>query len=332
MMQSSSLESFSSHESISLRVMLETAIVYLILAVGAIAVVRSDLPYTSLLLLPIIIAEGLWLDRIYIVGHEAVHKKLFPKNIPLNDLIGRMLLTPIAAPLSIYRKIHYFHHGSNRKDPLTAALDSFTTDSPVTPGRRLYYRLVWLFYVYLGGFFVHSLVSILLFLLAPVSWARTISPVFNGWKPKMRGIAWIEFLIGLAFHGAVWIGLGFDAWLVTLGLPLAVFAWFWSLLLYIYHYDTTIGPDVRHNVRSLPRHWFFSWLLLNFNEHATHHFDPSIPWYALPRYRHDLPAEFKEKNEKPGTIWQAIWQQRKGPMIWDRSMLTEKDGANRRSR
>jgi fatty acid desaturase len=101
---------------------------------------------------------------------------------------------------------------------------------------------------------------------------------------------------------------------VVLGLPLAVFAWVWSLLLYVYHYGATTGPDVRHNVRSLPRQRFFSWLLLNFNEHATHHYDPAIPWHQLPERRHILPPSYHQ-NENVTSLWQAVWQQRKGPRI-----------------
>jgi fatty acid desaturase len=82
----------------------------------------------------------------------------------------------------------------------------------------------------------------------------------------------------------------------------------------VYHYDTTVGPDVRHNVRSLPRQRFFSWLLLNFNEHATHHYDPNIPWHQLPDRRHILPEAYHH-NQGVTSLWQAIWQQTRGPHI-----------------
>ena len=185
---------------------------------------------------------------------------------------------------------------------------------PVTPMRRLYYRAVWIFYVYFGGFFLHSLATILLFLFVPQRTARRIDPVFNGWHAAARLRAWGEFLLGLGFHTVVALWLGPGLWLVLLGLPLAVFAWVWSLLLYVYHYDTTVGRDVRHNVRSLPRQPLLAWIFLNFNEHATHHHDPSIPWYLLPSHRHTLPEEFAS-NEAPGSLRDAIWQQRRGPKI-----------------
>jgi fatty acid desaturase len=71
------------------------------------------------------------------------------------------------------------------------------------------------------------------------------------------------------------------------------------------------------NVRALPRQPFLSWLLLNFNEHVTHHADPSIPWYQLPHRRVVLPEAF-EDNQNVGSVWQAIWQQRKGPILCER--------------
>jgi fatty acid desaturase len=106
----------------------------------------------------------------------------------------------------------------------------------------------------------------------------------------------------------------FYVWLSLLGFPLLFFAWVWSMLLYIYHYQTTMGDKVICNVRSLKRHSFFSWLLLNFNEHVTHHANPQIPWYLLPQKRIELPEEF-QSNQNVGTIWEAIWQQFKGPTV-----------------
>jgi len=292
----------------------ETFVVFAALFAGTLLCWRGDFAARTPLLAALVVMQGLWLDRMYIAAHEAIHKKLFPGWPALNDALGTLLLLPVAAPFTVYRKIHYFHHGHNRRDHHTANLDTFVSRRPLGPVRRGYYHAVWLFFVFLGGFFVHSLVSVLLFLLVPTARAERISPVFKHWSALRRLRAWAEFAAGLAFHvGVVW-ALGWGGWAVVLGLPLAVFAWVWSLLLYVYHYQTTTGPDVRHNVRSLPRQRFFSWLLLNFNEHATHHYDPAIPWHQLPERRHILPASHHH-NENVTSIWQAIWQQRKGPQI-----------------
>jgi fatty acid desaturase len=299
---------------VSFRLLAETFLVFGILVAASIACLGWESPARWLVLAALIVAQGLWLDRMYIAAHEAIHKKLFPDHPALNDALGTLLLLPVAAPFTVYRKIHFFHHGHNRRDAHTANLDTFASAQPLTPLRRGYYHAVWIFFVFLGGFFVHSIAAVLIFLLVPAARAERISPVFKHWRGSRRLRAWAEFAGGLGFHAAVWWALGFDAWLVALGLPLAVFAWIWSLLLYVYHYDTTVGPDVRHNVRSLPRQRFFSWLLLNFNEHATHHYDPNIPWHQLPERRHILPEAYHH-NQGVTSLWQAIWQQTKGPHV-----------------
>ena len=102
--------------------------------------------------------------------------------------------------------------------------------------------------------------------------------------------------------------------LVALALPTLAFAWFYSLLVYIYHYRAPLGADVRRNVRSLARSPVLSWLLLDFNEHATHHADPRLPWYLLARRRVDGPPAPGE----PRTILAAVLRQLRGPVFFER--------------
>lgn len=259
--------------------------------------------------------QGLWFDRLYTIAHEAVHRKLVPGRPRLNDSIGTLLMLPIVAPFTLFRKIHGFHHGSNRRDRDTAALDHFRIAPDAPPSVAAARRRLWFFYAFGGGFFLHTLATILIFLAVPARRAVAISPVFRAWPFRLRLRAWAEFAAGIGLHVAVGQLWGVGAWFALLGLPMLVFAWFWSMMLYIYHYRTTVGPDVRHNVRSLPRHPFFSWLLLNFNEHATHHCDPSIPWYELPARRYALPASHAA-NQDVDTLFRAVWRQREGPILW----------------
>ena len=299
----------------TLLLLAETLAVGAALAAAAVLALRHlDGAAAWAALAPLALLQGLWFDRMYTVAHEAVHRKLFPGRPWLNDLAGALLMAPIAAPFTIYRRIHGFHHGGNRRDPETAALDHFRVPANASAAKRARYKAVWLFYVFGGGFFLHSLATILIFLGLPGPRAERISPVFRAWPLRLRLRSWAELASGLALHAAVFTLAGGKVWLATLGLPLLAFAWVWSLLLYIYHYRTSVGPDVRHNVRSLPRQPFFSWLLLNFNEHATHHRDPSIPWYDLPRRRYVPP---QPQDDAPHLL-AAIWQQRRGPTFWSR--------------
>lgn len=265
---------------------------------------------------PLVLALGLWMDRMFTVGHEAVHRKLFPDHTRLNDLVGTLMLAPLLAPLTVVRKIHAFHHGHNRRAPKIATLDVVLL--PRAPGWRRSLAWVigwagWLLGVFFGGFYIHGLVSVVLFLLMPVRVACRISPAFKGWRGRHRLRAWLELGLGVAVHALVWRVWGRDVYLATLGLPTLAFAWIYSLLVYIYHYRTPLGADVRGNVRSLAPGRLFSWLLLNFHEHSTHHGDPRLPWYMLPARRLRGPALGEVR-----TVLGAVLQQLRGPVFVDR--------------
>jgi fatty acid desaturase len=262
----------------------------------------------------VLIFQGLWFYRLYIVGHEASHKKLFKKNAIINDIVGSIFLLPLMTPINIYRKIHMFHHGFNRKNDHTSALDTFTTKK-ITPFKKVYFYAVWYISVFFGGLFIHSLVSVILFLFIPPKVSIKISPAFKGWTWSDQFKAIALFFLGMGFHYSTYYQFGLDVYLWVLGYPLLSFAWILSLLVYIFHYKTTVGKNVRFNVRSVNRLPLFSWVLMNFNEHATHHQHPNIPWYELPANRTELPQEYAKKNQNTRNFFIAIIQQFKGPRI-----------------
>ena len=119
------------HEWISLRLVLQTVGIYALLVAVAIRLAHSPLFWPRLLLIPIWFAIGVWLDRMYTVAHEGVHRKLFPEQRFLNDTISTLLLIPICAPFSLFRRIHFFHHSANRRDPATAALADAVEDHQI---------------------------------------------------------------------------------------------------------------------------------------------------------------------------------------------------------
>ena len=306
----------SLHARKTLFLLAETAAILLgLAALSMAALIRFPPAAAWAVIVPLAFMQGLWFDRLYTVAHEAVHHKLAPGRKRLNDAIGTVLMLPLLAPFSIFRKIHGFHHGGNRRDPETAALDHMKLPPDAGPKAVATRRRLWLFYVFAGGFYLHTLATILIFLLVPSRRAVRISPVFRAWPARLRVQSWLQFGGGIALHFAVAWLWGAAAWFALLGLPMIVFAWFWSMMLYIYHHRTSVGPDVRHNVRSLPRQPFFSWLLLNFNEHSTHHRDPCIPWYALPERRYQLPPSFAA-NQDVSTLFEAVLRQREGPILW----------------
>ena len=274
--------------------------------------------YKWLIYSPLVLFQGLWFYRLYIVGHEASHGKLFEAHKSMNHIFGSIILLPIMTPLNVFRKIHLYHHGFNRKDNHTSVLDTFVTQR-LTPLKKAYYYFVWYLAVFFGGFFVHSLVSVFLFLFVPPKLAQKISPAFKGWTGKDQFEAILGFGLGVGLHVGVAFLFGKDIYLWTLGYPLLAFAWILSLFVYIFHYKTTVGDQVRYNVRALQPMPVLTWILINFNEHATHHQRPNIPWYDLRKKRVKLPKEFADKNQNTAHIFSAILQQLKGPRIINES-------------
>ncbi len=301
----------------NVKLILETVAVFFINSCVAIFISSLDVDtwIKMLIYIPVLLFQGLWFYRFYIVGHEAAHKKLFPANVNLNDFWGSVILIPLMVPITIYRKIHYFHHGFNRKDDHTSALDTYVIQGKPTLLKKMYAYILWYLSVFLGGFFLHSLISVILFLFIPPKLSIKISPAFNNWtvKDQLRSI--LLFLFGVGFHIAILFVFGKTIYLYTLGYPMLAFAWVLSLLVYIFHYDTTKGDEVRFNVRSVKRIPVFSWILMNFNEHATHHQYPNIPWHELPLKSKPLPEKFESKNQSTRNFFKAILNQFKGPII-----------------
>jgi fatty acid desaturase len=257
------------------------------------------------------VPRGLWLQRHYCVGHEASHLKLFPKQRWLNAVFGQLYLLPLLTPLAVFRKIHLFHHGNNRRDAHTSALDVIWL-----PRDTWYFRgygwARWLFATYFGGWFWHGLISILMFLLLPVAVARRVSPAFEGWTTARRVESLAVFGVAVAILLLPWALGGFSLWLACSGGPLLVFSWFYSAHLYVYHYRTALGPTVRHHARHLGGP-FASWWLLNLNHHDAHHAQPSVVWYAIPELRRgDQTAEFGSGR----SLWWGMFHQLRGPLLF----------------
>ena len=59
-------------------------------------------------------------------------------------------------------------------------------------------------------------------------------------------------------------------------------------------------------------------VLMNFQEHATHHQHPEIPWYELPEKRAPLPDDYAQRNRSGLSFFRAVFQQLKGPnLVYD---------------
>ena len=299
------------HVSKSVRMLLET----LLIVTGLCGLtVWSHQQSIDSVLWSSIFLQGCWMQRVYCVGHESAHRKLFPKNGPLNNVVGQIFLWVLLVPLSIFRKIHDFHHSANRRDEHTSALDIYMVPANPTRLQRLWPNLLWYGGILCGGWFLHSLISILLFLMLPVRIAQKVSPAFKGWTLKDQILAMMCFVAPIVLHAVTIQTIGFELWSRCYLIPFAIFAVVYSLQLYIYHYRTTTGSKTLFHARRLSGPKWISWWLLNLNEHDTHHQRPKIVWYALPDCHKPLPVEF-EHNQNIETYFEGIRQQFKGPTL-----------------
>lgn len=99
------------------------------------------------------VLQALRFQRLYGIGHEASHRKLVSGDAQRNDLLGQLRLPPILIPVRIYRQVHMFHHGFNRRDPHSSALDAFVSPWPLTPLTRAHFTLLSYLGVFAGGYF-----------------------------------------------------------------------------------------------------------------------------------------------------------------------------------
>ena len=162
--------------------------------------------------------QGFWFQRIYCVGHESSHEKLFPEHPRWNDLFGQLALWIILVPLPVFRKIHRFHHGSNRRDAHTSALDVFVVPPGAGGARRIWANVLWYAGIMAGGWFIHGLLSILFFLFLPVRIARKVSPAFKGWTFTDQVGSIVLFAIPVVLQIAFAHYYGGDAWIAGGGI------------------------------------------------------------------------------------------------------------------
>jgi fatty acid desaturase len=263
----------------------------------------------------VLAAQALWFERLYLVGHEAAHRKLVPGSGWANDLLGQLVLLPIGFPVTVYRTVHLFHHAANRRNAQDSALDVFAVRGPITRGVRVRCHALWYLGVFAGGFLLHSIASVVVFLCVPIRYARRISPAFLHWSMRLRLRSWAQLAGCAGLHAVVLTTAGTHVYLWVLGYPFLAFAWLWSLLLYAFHFGTTMGPQTRFHVRRVGGGRIVRWLMLNFTEHPTHHADPRLRWYQLRERRRELPAPFAAVNREAPSLWRAAFGQVAGPTV-----------------
>ena len=258
-------------------------------ALWALAWLTLDVGYW--LALPIAIAAGAFLVRLFAIQHDCSHGSFFRHKLA-NDWIGRVLSVATLTPYGVWRRTHATHHAftGNLDRRGLGDVGILTVDDYRSRSfwGRLSYRL------YRHPLVMFGLGPAYLFFLQhrlPVGLMR------NGWKPWISTMT-TNVAIGAIATLLIWL-IGIKAFLLV-HLPvmlLAASAGVW--LFYVQHqFEHTTWADndewkphdaALHGSSYYDLPAFLHWFTANIGVHHVHHLCSRIPYYRLPRVLQDHP-------------------------------------------
>lgn len=260
-------------------------------------------PHWGYTLIPIALLSNTYWALLHDTFHGSFHPS--PR---ANVVTGRTLAILFGAPFYLLRLGHLLHHGFNRSERERIEVYDDARVGRWRAALAYYWQL-------LGGLYVLEFASVFLFLLprrailgivGNAADSKSLLPVMAAslTKPRiMGGLRMDSVLILLVLGSALW-AYGAQMWMLILALGARAF--FISFADYVYHYGTPLNDTTSGRNLHLPRP--LSALLLNFNLHGVHHWQPHIGWHALP-------ATFPKSGLRyAGTMWSALFQQLKGPI------------------
>lgn len=277
--------------------------------------------------LPVALAAGFVIGRLFIIGHDACHQSYTPHR-RLNRWLGRIAFLPSLTPYSLWEVGHnVMHHGfTNLKgkdfvwQPLTPA-----QYAALPPARRLLER------VYRSGWAPG------LYYFIEMWWLRMLFPS-KRYMPARRALFVADGLLAVA-AGAVWIALlvwaaratGQSVWaMVALGFAVPFVFWnaMIGFVIYVHHTHTEVrwhedkarwsasDPFVSTTVH-LTFPLKIGGLLHHIMEHTAHHVDMSIPLYKLKQAQSILEAALPGRIIVQRFSWRWYVQTAKRCKLYD---------------
>lgn len=260
--------------------------VFLALLAGA---VWPGLPWW--LQLAFSVLAGLWIGRLFILGHDACHQALTPSRT-LNRIVGRLTFLASLTPYSLWEIGHnVVHHGyTNLKGVDFVWAPASVEEYRAMPAwRRMLER------VYRSGWGVG------LYYLIEIWWLKMYFPSRRQ-MPAQRGIFVADNLL-VSLHALLWIGAALTVaadtdqsalWLVTTGVIVPFLVWntLIGFVVYVHHTHPEVewyadkgawaasAPFVSTTVHlQFPAR--FGAFLHHIMEHTAHHVSMSVPLYRL---------------------------------------------------
>jgi fatty acid desaturase len=220
-------------------------------------------------------------------AHECTHDMMTP-NKKMNRLLGSFWMTPLLINFTVHKNYHLKHHANTtcEGDP------EYNFEYDVFPNLKSYFLNMakWLT-IYDP---LHRL-----------NWRHSLSAIKNektdlltsDSKIKKAKHDFISLLIWICFCVMATI---FFPWQMIAGywIPVCIFM---PITAYITavpeHYDVKYGRDSLSNTRTIRTNPIISLLFWHFNFHTAHHYNPSVPFYSLPKLHKKISSKIKY-NEK----------------------------------
>jgi len=244
------------------------------------------------LALPLAIAAGGFVLRLFMIQHDCSHGSFFRHRLA-NDWIGRAASIVTMTPYGVWRRTHSIHHASSGNLDRRGMGDVDTLTVAEYRARSMWGRLRYRLYRH--PLVMFGLGPAYLFILQhrlPVGLMRG-----NGWRPWISTMATNAAIVAVA-SGLIWL-IGFKAFLLVHLPVLLVAASIGVWLFYVQHQfeDTVWAKDGAWNAHDAALHGsshydlpaFLRWFTANIGMHHVHHLSSRIPFYRLPRVLRDHP-------------------------------------------
>lgn len=272
------------------------------------------------------LAAGLWIARLFIIGHDACHQALTAHR-PLNRVLGRVAFLPSLTPYSLWELGHnQAHHGFTNlrgRDgvwvPLSA--DEYAQLPAHRRALERAYRSGWgpgLYYA------------------VELWWKKLYFPrpdQGGGQRPVFARDSALVTAFALAWLGALAAGAAVadtsvpQALLFGLLLPLLVWQHLMGFVIYVHHTEPDVAwyDDGAAWAASLPylgatlhlQAPLLDALLHRILQHPAHHLDMTIPFYRLRAAQQRLQALAPHHVQSRRLTWPYYWQVARQCKVYD---------------
>jgi fatty acid desaturase len=239
-----------------------------------------------------LIANGGFLVFLYVllglVIHEAAHGHLHRQRL-VNTLLGHISAVPLQISFSLYRHLHWSHHGATNEPEDLELLSENSHHLPGAPRARALLALALL-----GG------------VERAQSFKRLLREKNSRLSPQLRRSARMELAtmqaIGIA-GSALWIWkLGVLSWSLAYLLPMLAGSWYFTWIQLCEHYGCPAGSEPEATRDVIPRNRLTAFLyavMFNVNYHGIHHAKPGIPGDRLAEAHEAWLGELEASGKQP---------------------------------